>query len=502
MALPTQNLGPPPSVADPRYDEWMALAWSYLKSSTSGVTGVAQGGTGISSYAIGDILYASAVTTLSKLPIGAANKLLGVNAAGTAPEYKGVTASLSGNVIFTAATTPINPSGNGQAVIGTTAAGGLSLRGQGSVTDLNLTNSAGTSVLTIATGSTTVNLSGIISVAGHTIFEGVTSTGATGTGKLVYDTSPTLVTPVLGAASGTSLSLSGLTVSQAVFTDGSKNLVSNAITGSGSVAMSASPTFTGTILAAAATFSGTVATQTLLDVGTGVANGGTRLFFRDFSNSGTFIQRIYLEGSSLAAGIGQSSNTFAIGTPSGSGSGATITPIFSINMSTSAASLTGALSVTGHATLEGVTSTGATGTGKIVFDTSPVLVTPALGTPVSGLLTNCTIETGTWTVTFNGWTNVGTPTVTATYAKIGKMVHLNAVIVPATSVLSIAGTSYITGLPYAPANNETCVWADDTSHIALGTSQLDTANSGSLYSPSTGGANSHTFSVNSTYLTA
>ncbi len=44
----------------------------------------------------------------------------------------------------------------------------------------------------------------------------------------------------------------------------------------------------------------------------------------------------------------------------------------------------------GHLVAEGVTSTGATGTGKFVFDTSPTLVTPLLGTPTSGTLTNCT----------------------------------------------------------------------------------------------------------------
>ena len=48
------------------------------------------------------------------------------------------------------------------------------------------------------------------------------------------------------------------------------------------------------------------------------------------------------------------------------------------------------LTVTGHPIIEGVTSTGATGTGKFVFDTSPALVTPALGTPTSGDLTSCT----------------------------------------------------------------------------------------------------------------
>jgi hypothetical protein len=52
--------------------------------------------------------------------------------------------------------------------------------------------------------------------------------------------------------------LSSLTASQAVFSDGSKGLVSNAITGTGNVVMSASPTLTGTITAADITASGNI----------------------------------------------------------------------------------------------------------------------------------------------------------------------------------------------------------------------------------------------------
>lgn len=44
---------------------------------------------------------------------------------------------------------------------------------------------------------------------GHVTLEGVTSTGATGTGKFVFDGTPTLVTPVIGAATGTSVALTG-----------------------------------------------------------------------------------------------------------------------------------------------------------------------------------------------------------------------------------------------------------------------------------------------------
>ena len=53
--------------------------------------------------------------------------------------------------------------------------------------------------------------------------------------------------------------------------------------------------------------------------------------------------------------------------------------------------------ISGHLTLEGVTTTGNTGVGKLVFDTNPVLVNPTLGTPVSG---NFSTGTFTWP-TFN-----------------------------------------------------------------------------------------------------
>lgn len=50
----------------------------------------------------------------------------------------------------------------------------------------------------------------------------------------------------------------------------------------------------------------------------------------------------------------------------------------------------GTIAVTGHTTFEGVTSTGATGAGALVYSISPTLVTPALGTPSAIILTNAT----------------------------------------------------------------------------------------------------------------
>ena len=57
--------------------------------SITGITdlAVADGGTGLGSYTVGDILYASGATTLSKLAIGTAGQVLAVNGGATAPEW-------------------------------------------------------------------------------------------------------------------------------------------------------------------------------------------------------------------------------------------------------------------------------------------------------------------------------------------------------------------------------------------------------------------------------
>jgi len=71
------------------------------------------------------------------------------------------------------------------------------------------------------------------------------------------------------------------------------------------------------------------------------------------------------------------------------------------------------LTVSGALTYGGVTLTAAvTGTGKMVLDTSASLVTPLLGTPTSGTLTNCTglpISTGVSGLGSNVATFLATP---------------------------------------------------------------------------------------------
>jgi len=82
-------------------------------------------------------------------------------------------------------------------------------------------------------------------------FTNLTATGnASVTGTLGVTGAATLPSITGATTFANQPVMSSLTASRAVFTDGSKGLVSNAITGTGNVVMSASPTLTGTTAAA------------------------------------------------------------------------------------------------------------------------------------------------------------------------------------------------------------------------------------------------------------
>jgi hypothetical protein len=143
--------------------------------------------------------------------------------------------------------------------------------------------------------------------------KGLVSNAITGTGNVVMSASPTLT----GTIGGENATLSGtlavtgvatftaqpivssLTASRAVFSDASKGLVSNAITGTGNVVMSASPTLTGTISAEALTASGAVT------LSGGTANG---VAFLNGSKVLTTGSALTFDGTNL--GIGGAANNY------------------------------------------------------------------------------------------------------------------------------------------------------------------------------------------------
>lgn len=103
------------------------------------------------------------------------------------------------------------------------------------------------------------------------LFDGtadITVTAAAGTLTGATLASNVLASSLTSVGTLTSLNVSGvvnlanLTALQAVFTDGSNNLVSKAVTGTGDVVLSDAPTFTGTISAVGATFSSPITVGT------------------------------------------------------------------------------------------------------------------------------------------------------------------------------------------------------------------------------------------------
>lgn len=223
----------------------------------------------------------------------------------------------------------------------------------GSSTNWDLLQTTAGPVLT-ANRAVVTDAAGLLSVSSTTDTQvGYLSgtNGTTGTNKLVLDTSPTLVTPVIGAATGTSLQLSGLTASRALTTDGSKNL--------------ASATTTTTQLGYLSSATGTTGTTS------------TNLVF---STSPIFV--------TPALGAATATSLQVSG----------LTPNRVVTSDATRILASSATTDTQVGYLSG--TTGTTGTNKIVLDTSPTLVTPVIGAAtgtslsVSGQLTS-TVATGT-----------------------------------------------------------------------------------------------------------
>ena len=74
-----------------------------------------------------------------------------------------------------------------------------------------------------------------------------------------------------------------------------------------------------------------------------------------------------------------------------------------------------------------------------------------------------------WSPTLNGFTNVGTPGVFASNIKLAPTVYcLTIEIVPATSIATVGGSSYISNTPYTPTNPVNLAGTDVTGNATAG----------------------------------
>lgn len=285
----------------------------------------------------GDMMYGGASGTITKLDSGTANYMLQANGA-AAPTW---------NLIANA---------------NVDAAAAIALSKLAAVTASRALVSDGSGNISAAT--TTSTQIGYLS----------SSTGTTGTTStnIVFSTSPTLVTPVLGAATATSINKVAITApatgSTLTIADGKTLTASNTLTLTGTDASS---------IAFGA--GGTVAyTANKLDAFAATTSAELKTVISDETGTGSLV---FASSPTLV--------TPALGTPSSvTLTNATGLPI-STGVSGLAAGIATFLATPSSANLISAV-TDETGTGALVFASSPTLVTPALGTPSSVTLTNAT----------------------------------------------------------------------------------------------------------------
>jgi hypothetical protein len=300
-----------------------------------------------------------------------------------------------------------NTTGNTLTKATLTAGSGISItNGSGSITIASTSSGGSVTSVDVSGGTTGLTTSGgPVTTNGTITLSGTLDVDNGGTGQTSYTDGQLLI----GNSTGNTLSKSTLTAGSGISITNGSGTITIAATGGGGSGTVTSVGGTGTVNGI--TLTGTVTTSGNLTLGgtlsgvsltsqvTGtlpIANGGTGSTSTTYCNLTSNVT-----GTLPVANGGTGITSFGTGVATWLG-----TP--------SSANLAAAV-------------TDETGSGSLVFATSPTLVTPVLGTPTSGNLNSCTAD-GTNKVGYRNIPAVGTKTGSYTLATgdVGKYVQVGS----------------------------------------------------------------------------
>ena len=440
----------------------------------AGTLGVSNGGTGINSYAVGDIVYAASTNALAKLPDVAVGQVLLSGGVGAAPSYGKValathvsgtlpianggtgatTSTGTGNLVLATAPSISNPvlSGgtlNNAVIGGTTAAAGT------------FTTLAARTSLTLSGAAVTLNLNGSTGTAGQVL----TSQGGVSTPTW---TSVGTMTSIDASGGTTGLTFSGgpITSSGTLTLGGTLAVASGGtgattVTGTGANVLANNSNLQGTTQIAKASVAGGItlagtASPLVLNSTPGTAGQvlisqgpDTTPAWQTVTGSGT-VTSVQASGGTtgltFAGGPITGAGTLTLGgtlAPAAGGTGTTTSTGTGSNVLSAGPTLTGTTTVSGLNISGSLAFSGAQGTaGQVLMSggagNAPVWAAP----PGSGSVTSIDVSGGTTGLTFAGGpvTTSGTLTMEGTLAVASGGTGATAITGTGSNVLSVGPT--------------------------------------------------------------
>jgi hypothetical protein len=265
-----------------------------------------------------------------------------------------------------------------------------------------------TSTQNIATAATTgaLNIGGAGAASGQiTIGRGTTAGAQTvqigGTGNIITVGAASGIQPITIGRSGTALAVVNINTGSA--SGKTTNIATNASSGTNTVTIGSTGAGSNVINVATGTNAQTV------NISTGATTGAQTINIANgVSTSSKAIDIGGGSAPSSSISIGNTANTsITIGTSGGTTTTTINGPVIPTDLTASQAVFTNAS--------KNLVSVATTGTGLAVLATSPALITPDLGTPSAGVVTNLT---GTASINING-------TVGATTANTGAFTYIS-----------------------------------------------------------------------------